>query len=107
MVGLSREMTVQPQWHGGLSSAHGGWRPAPRLGRGAPASGADCTVHAPCTPGGGCRCLPDDLTDPLADAAAVIIDYSQGGVYPAPAYQDQTRRARRARPARSGSPTRS
>src|SRR5258707_7933455 len=29
MVGLSREMTVQPQWHGGLSSTRGGRRPGP------------------------------------------------------------------------------
>jgi 4-aminobutyrate aminotransferase-like enzyme len=88
-VGLSREVTTQPQWHGGLSSSHGGWRPVPRLADVRQIPAPNCTVHAPCSPDGGCRCLPDDLTDPLADAAAVIIDYSQGGVYPAPAYQDK------------------
>jgi 4-aminobutyrate aminotransferase-like enzyme len=93
-VGLSREVTTQPQWHGGLSSSHGGWRPVPHLADVRQIPAPNCTVHAPCSPDG-CRCLPDDLTDPLADAAAVIIDYSQGGVYPAPAYQDKLARAAR------------
>jgi 4-aminobutyrate aminotransferase-like enzyme len=94
-VGLSREVTTQPQWHGGLSSSHGGWRPVPHLADVRQIPAPNCTVHAPCTPDGGCSCLPDDLTDPLADAAAVIIDYSQGGVYPAPAYQDKLASAAR------------
>jgi 4-aminobutyrate aminotransferase-like enzyme len=95
MVGLSREMTVQPQWHGGLSSLHGGWRPAPRLAdvRQLPAPG--CGVYSPCSPAGGCGCLPADLPGQFRGAAAVIIDYSQGGVYPSPAYQDTIARAAR------------
>lgn len=96
MVGLSREMTVQPQWHGGLSSLHGGWRPAPRLADVRQLPAPRCGVHSPCTAaGGGCECLPDDLPGQLRDAAAVIIDYSQGGIYPSPAYQDQIARAAR------------
>jgi 4-aminobutyrate aminotransferase-like enzyme len=55
-----------------------------------------CRVGSPCEPGGGCRCLPEDLADTLAAAAAVIVDYSQGGVYPAPPYQDRLARAARA-----------
>ncbi|HEY2692966.1 MAG TPA: aminotransferase class III-fold pyridoxal phosphate-dependent enzyme [Streptosporangiaceae bacterium] len=89
MVGLSREMTVQPQWHGGVSSIHGGWRPAPRLAEVRQLPRPRCGVTSPHPGDGPCDCLPGDLADTLADAAAVIIDYSQGGVYPAPAYQDQ------------------
>src|SRR5207247_2248611 len=29
MVGLARDLTVQPQWHGGLSARGGGVRPVP------------------------------------------------------------------------------
>ncbi len=95
MVGLSREMTVQPQWHGGLSSVHGGWHPAPRLAEVRQLPAPRCGVMSPHPAGGQCDCLPGDLADTLADAAAVIIDYSQGGIYPAPAYQDQIARAAR------------
>lgn len=95
MVGLSRETTVQPQWHGGLSSVHGGWRPAPRLAEVRQLPRPRCGVHSPHPGGGLCDCLPADLANTLADAAAVIIDYSQGGIYPAPAYQDQIAAAAR------------
>jgi 4-aminobutyrate aminotransferase-like enzyme len=95
MVGLSREMTVQPQWHGGLSSTHGGWRPVPRLAEVRQLPAPRCGVNSPCTADGHCRCLPGDLAGTLGGAAAVIIDYSQGGIYPAPAYQDQVARAAR------------
>jgi len=95
-MGLAREVTVQPQWHGGLSSARNGWRPVPRLADVRLLPPPSCGVYSPCAPDGSCRCLPADLADKLADAAAVIIDYSQGGVYPAPAYQDQLARAARA-----------
>jgi 4-aminobutyrate aminotransferase-like enzyme len=95
MVGLSREMTVQPQWHGGLSSVHGGWRPVPRLAEVRQLPAPRCGVFSPCTADGRCRCLPGDLAGVLGGAAALIIDYSQGGIYPAPAYQDQIARAAR------------
>jgi 4-aminobutyrate aminotransferase-like enzyme len=95
MVGLSREMTVQPQWHGGLSSLHGGWRPAPRLADVRQLPAPRCGVHSPCVASGGCECLPADVAGQLGDVAAVIIDYSQGGIYPSPAYQDQVARAAR------------
>src|SRR5258708_37236069 len=61
MVGLSREMTGPPQWHGGLSSSHGGWRPAPRLAEVRQLPAPRCGVFSPCTADGHCRCLPDDL----------------------------------------------
>jgi 4-aminobutyrate aminotransferase-like enzyme len=87
-TGLAREMTVQPQWHGGLSSAAGVAAP-PRL----------ATVHElPAPRGARVTGQPDPTagTDWLADArhkltgsAAVLLDYSQGGTYHSPAYQDQ------------------
>jgi 4-aminobutyrate aminotransferase-like enzyme len=94
-VGLARELTVQPHWHGGLSSARGSESPVPRLAEVRKIPAPSCGVFAQCAPEGGCRCLPADLADTLGDAAAVIIDYSQGGIQPAPAYQDQLARAAR------------
>jgi 4-aminobutyrate aminotransferase-like enzyme len=94
-VGLARELTMQPHWHGGVSSSRGGESPVPRLAEVRRIPAPSCGVHGPCAPNGGCRCLPADLADTLGDAAAVIIDYSQGGIQPAPAYQDQLARAAR------------
>ncbi len=86
--GLAREVTVQPHWHGGLSSTHGGSRPVPRGShvRQLPKpNGARIVGAQPDLP-------PAELTaaatEALRDAACVIIDYSQGGVYHSAAYQD-------------------
>ena len=88
-VGLSRELTVQPHWHGGLSF-HDRTLPPPRL----------ATVHELPAPSGAriAGGEPDPEADsagltaaasPLGDVAAVLIDYSQGGIYHQPHYQDQ------------------
>jgi 4-aminobutyrate aminotransferase-like enzyme len=86
--GLAREVTVQPQWHGGLSSTHGGCRPVPRSTpvrqlpkpNGARIVGAEPDLS------------PEDLKATalaaLQQAACVILDYSQGGVYHSAPYQD-------------------
>jgi 4-aminobutyrate aminotransferase-like enzyme len=83
--GLAREMTVQPHWHGGLTVAAGGVRPVPR----------STTVHELPVPvgarvGGEAGLLPSrqELAEPLSGTAAVILDYSQGGVYHVREYQD-------------------
>jgi 4-aminobutyrate aminotransferase-like enzyme len=88
MTGLARAMTVQPHWHGGLSFRAGGVRAAP--------SGAPVVV----LPGpegarvGGAphpraaAALLDGADERLADVAAVLIDYTQGGIYYSPDYQD-------------------
>jgi 4-aminobutyrate aminotransferase-like enzyme len=83
--GLAREMTLQPHWHGGLTLAAGGVRPVPR----------STLVHELPVPigaraGGEPGRLPsrEELAAPLADTAAVLLDYSQGGVYHVPEYQD-------------------
>lgn len=87
-AGLARDLTVQPQWHGGLSSAKGVAAP-PRL----------ATVHElPAPRGARVTGQPDptagqewldDARAKLTDSAAVVLDYSQGGIYHSPAYQDR------------------
>lgn len=86
-VGLSREMTLQPQWHGGISSPSRVATP-PRLAE----------VRALSCPRGsrvkGEAGTPLDEQwrsesgETLADAAAVLLDYSQGGTYHVPQFQD-------------------
>lgn len=85
LVGLSRDVTVQPQWHGGLSHLDGRITKAPA---GAPLrtiAGPDGTVfsRAEIAP----TWTPDDLA-PIDGAAAVIVDYTQGGRYYDAAYQE-------------------
>jgi len=96
-AGLARELTVQPQWHGGLAGAAGvggaggaGTSAAPpRLATvhelPAPA-GARVTGQA--DPTAGTDWLPSARSQ-LASSAAVLLDYSQGGIYHSPAYQDR------------------
>jgi len=96
-AGLSRDVTIQPHWHGGLSRSEGGVLPAPRM---AP------VVELPAPRGAVYRQPDGPDADPaellagaeqaLADAAGVVIDYSQGGVYHDPRYQDLLAEAARA-----------
>jgi 4-aminobutyrate aminotransferase-like enzyme len=87
-AGLARDLTVQPQWHGGLSSAKGIFAP-PRLATvhelPAPA-GARVTGQADPTAG---QEWTDGASAQLAGSAAVLLDYSQGGIYHTPHYQDK------------------
>ncbi len=86
-AGLARELTVQPQWHGGLS-AETGIREPPRI----------ASVHQLPAPTGARVVGPPDPTEGdewlpgarrmLADSAAVLLDYSQGGIYHTPRYQN-------------------
>jgi 4-aminobutyrate aminotransferase-like enzyme len=86
--GLAREVTLQPHWHGGLSAARGGSRPVPR---GNPVRQIPMPQGARIL-GGRPGMRPEQLTevavDALRDAACVIIDYSQGGIYHDAEYQD-------------------
>jgi len=86
--GLAREVTVQPHWHGGLSAAHGGCRPVPR---GNPVRQIPMPQGARIL-GGRPDMPPGELTATavaaLRDAACVIIDYSQGGIYHDADYQN-------------------
>jgi 4-aminobutyrate aminotransferase-like enzyme len=88
ICGLSREVTVQPHWHGGLSSVHGGTRPAARLAdvrelpmpRGARIKGDEPEPPA--------HELRATSVAAMKDSAAVILDYTQGGIYHSAPYQD-------------------
>jgi 4-aminobutyrate aminotransferase-like enzyme len=96
LVGLSRSMTVQPQWHGGLAvHAGGSLRPAAMAPvrilpapdgaiYGAPANAAKVADYL-----AGAASI-------LSDTAATIIDYTQGGIYYDGAYQDEVARLARA-----------
>jgi 4-aminobutyrate aminotransferase-like enzyme len=97
MTGLARDMTVQPHWHGGLSSKRGGVQPAPR--------GARVVV----LPGpGGARVgdgrdvrsaasLLDGAEEQLADVAAVLIGRLPGRDRPGGADRGRTLDRRRGR----------
>jgi 4-aminobutyrate aminotransferase-like enzyme len=96
LVGLSRDVTVQPQWHGGLSTLAGEVR--------RPSSGTEVrTIGAPggsaySADGATGATVPGDAELSVIDnAAAVIVDYTQGGFYYDPQYQDAiSQRAREA-----------
>jgi 4-aminobutyrate aminotransferase-like enzyme len=87
--GLAREMTIQPQWHGGLAGPPGRSAVPPRLVQvhalRAP-SGARVTGQADPTEGDD---WISDAETKLQSSAAVLLDYSQGGIYHSPAYQDR------------------
>jgi 4-aminobutyrate aminotransferase-like enzyme len=94
-TGLSRDVTVQPHWHGGLAVHSGGTMPVPR-------SAVVRVLPGPVGARyGGQRAAPvaERLAGAeklLADAAAVIVDYTQGGVYYDAAYQDRVAQAAKA-----------
>jgi 4-aminobutyrate aminotransferase-like enzyme len=95
LVGLSRDVTLQPQWHGGLSLLDGGirppHRPQPVRTLVAPDGGAWYAEGVTSPPA-----LDDaDLIAAMDDAAAVIIDYTQGGHYYAADYQQRVAAAAR------------
>ncbi len=95
MTGLALHMTVQPHWHGGIAVTEGKSRPVPAT---VPVRQLPAPVHA--TFGGDPEPpepadLLADAETTLADVAATIIDYSQGGIYYSPAYQDRVAEAAR------------
>jgi len=94
-AGLARELTVQPQWHGGLAGAG----PAGPAGSASAVPPRLATVHELPAPSGarvtgqpdptaGTDWLPAARAQ-LASSAAVLLDYSQGGIYHSPDYQDR------------------
>lgn len=88
LTGLSREVTTQPQWHGGLSFGDGRVTP----------TAPNCPVRVLSAPEAslyGTRVVQkpamseDQMAATLADASSVILDYTQGGIYHDAQYQDQ------------------
>lgn len=86
--GLSRDLTVQPHWTGGLSKVSGVPDSPPRTAQvhilpapnGARIKGGSTDPHI----------WPEQTRASFADSAAVLLDYSQGGRYHTPEYQDET-----------------
>jgi 4-aminobutyrate aminotransferase-like enzyme len=92
LTGLSRALTVQPHWHGGLSRHTGGTQLPPVTTPVHILPGPDGAIY------GGRPNDPLRLADApriLAGTAAVLIDYTQGGLYYDPAYQDAVAEAAR------------
>lgn len=95
MTGLALDMTVQPHWHGGLSLSRGGTQPVPakteviQLPKPQGARiGGDPVAQTPAE-------LLSSAPSQLSKAAAVIVDYTQGGIYHDAAYQDTLAQAAR------------
>ncbi len=95
MAGMSQHLTVQPQWHGGLSVGNGRSRPVPN---------PFDIRQLPEPLGAKYGAIPTNrpLSERMADAeetlrgvAATIIDYTQGGIYYDAAYQDRVAEASR------------
>lgn len=91
LIGLSRDVTTQPHWHGGLA--------APAAAGGTRRPFACAPVHVLPPPEGAIyesepRALPSlaerlgAAPAMLAQSAGVILDYTQGGFYHDGAYQD-------------------
>lgn len=92
LVGLSRDVTVQPHWHGGLAGPNGRTRIPPSC---APVHVLPAPEGAIYLSGAAARQPLPPLDErlagsekKLAQSAAVIIDYTQGGFYHDGAYQD-------------------
>jgi 4-aminobutyrate aminotransferase-like enzyme len=96
LVGLSRSMTVQPQWHGGLAVHRGGsLRPAAMAPVRILPAPEGAIYGAPTTMPKAADYLAGSASI-LAETAATIIDYTQGGIYYDGAYQDEVARLARA-----------
>jgi 4-aminobutyrate aminotransferase-like enzyme len=88
-VGLGREVSSHPYWSAGLLAGTELTPPlSPTPVRHLPVP--ECARTSPPDPEHSCTsgCLLD-APSLLSDAAAVIMDYSQGGVIPSPQYQDE------------------
>lgn len=88
MAGLARQMTVQPHWHGGLAIQGGGSKPVPAQ---VPVRIIPGPVNAKYGGVSDNRPLADRMAgteEALSSVAATIIDYTQGGTYYDPEYQD-------------------
>jgi 4-aminobutyrate aminotransferase-like enzyme len=92
LVGLSRSMTVQPHWHGGLAVHAGGSQLPPPMVDVKILPAPDGAIYgAPADN----RSVKEQLADAgatLKDTAATIIDYTQGGSYYDAEYQDEVAR---------------
>ena len=96
LVGLSRSMTVQPHWHGGLSVQTGGTLRPPALAPVRVLPAPDGAIYGAAQVSAVPRDYLAVADGILTDTAATIIDYTQGGIYYDGAYQDEVARLARA-----------
>ncbi len=89
LVGLSRSMTVQPQWHGGLAVHAGGSRKPAQLAPVRVLPAPDNAIYGIRSTNLSPRRSLAGATTTLSDTAATIIDYTQGGIYHDGEYQDE------------------
>lgn len=87
-IGLAREVTVQPQWQGALAGEGLPFAAPPRLAdvRQLPAP-ASARITGQPDPTAGTK-WHDAARGDLSASAALIVDYSQGGIYHNATYQD-------------------
>ncbi len=86
--GLAQDVTVQPHWHGGLSGNGSVLRIPPK----APVHVLPGPLGAQIGAGAGVSGIPENFEkvadQVLAESAAAIVDYTQGGSYYSSDYQD-------------------
>jgi 4-aminobutyrate aminotransferase-like enzyme len=88
--GLSRDVTVQPQWHGGLSWAGGGVDGVPRTVEVVELPGpGGSRIGSGGSEGFDPRSLAGASSHAMRNVAALILDYTQGATYHSGAYQDE------------------
>ena len=92
LVGLSRSMTVQPQWHGGLAVHAGGSRLPAALAPVRILPAPQGAIYGAPSNAPAAREYLAGAAPKLSDTAATIIDYTQGGIYYDGAYQDEVAR---------------
>jgi 4-aminobutyrate aminotransferase-like enzyme len=93
LVGLSRDVTVQPQWHGGLSFVDGSVRIPERGVEVRTIAGPDGSVWSTGAADRAASLTDSELDAALPGSAAVIIDYTQGGRYYDAEYQNRVAKA--------------
>lgn len=95
MTGISQHLTVQPHWHGGLAGSNGVSQvvPCPMQIRQIPeplgAKYGTVSDNRPLSE------RLEGIETTLSGTASTIIDYTQGGIYYDPEYQDQVADAAR------------
>jgi 4-aminobutyrate aminotransferase-like enzyme len=88
--GLAREVTLQPHWHGGVAWRDGEISAVPRAGGPIEIPGPVGERIGPVVPDAAADVSRLQGVDGLlSEAAAVIVDYTQGGTYHSAAYQDE------------------
>ncbi|MBC7579957.1 aminotransferase class III-fold pyridoxal phosphate-dependent enzyme [Tardiphaga sp.] len=92
LVGLSRSMTVQPHWHGGLAVHAGGSQLPPPIVDVRVLPAPDGAIYGAPLHNSPVREYLGDARATLADTAATIIDYTQGGSYYDADYQNEVAR---------------